>query len=234
MCLGYGIFEVRFRFVVMKMPIFLSDTGMTKEWNVIAVIFCLLHTLTALCLDGINNVFTVDSYGSEQFPVRVRNVTILVYDIHNRPSCHHGKVNVVMPGYFHIISGEVVTPKDFDLFSSNLVRATVRYGNMKICDNGESHMIIVPTRLWRLSHIFVRCFGLLHFFHKIFSELQKKVNFNPKLELPPSPSFLGVTLLDILKGDYYIKIAVDSNHERIVQFAIPSGFSALMMGLTPD
>uniref|UniRef100_A0A0K0DMD5 Uncharacterized protein n=1 Tax=Angiostrongylus cantonensis TaxID=6313 RepID=A0A0K0DMD5_ANGCA len=179
MCLGYGIFEVRF--LVMKMPTFLSDTGMTKEWNVIAVIFCLLHTLTALCLDGINNVFTVDSYGSEHFPVRVRNVTILVYDIHYRPSCHHGKVNVVMPGYFHIISGEVVTPRDFDLFSSNLVRATVRYGNMKICENGESHMIIVPTRLWRVH------------------ELQQKVNFNSTLELPPSPSFLGVTLLDILK-----------------------------------
>ncbi|KAE9417673.1 hypothetical protein Angca_000492, partial [Angiostrongylus cantonensis] len=191
------------------------------------------------CLDGINNVFTVDSYGSEHFPVRVRNVTILVYDIHYRPSCHHGKVNVVMPGYFHIISGEVVTPRDFDLFSSNLVRATVRYGNMKICENGESHMIIVPTRLWRVHGFYFKETmipdDILHLLQKTgihtLAELQQKVNFNSTLELPPSPSFLGVTLLDILKGDYYIKIAVDSNHERIVQFAIPSGFTALMMGL---
>lgn len=47
-----------------------------------------------------------------------------------------------------LVLGEVEVPKDYDLFSSNLVRATVRLGNMKICEEGESGMIIVPNKLW--------------------------------------------------------------------------------------
>ncbi|KHJ91893.1 hypothetical protein OESDEN_08229 [Oesophagostomum dentatum] len=115
---------------------------------IVAVICSIIHFVKSQCVDGVHNVITVDSYGNAKLPVRVRNVTILVYDINYRPSCHKGKVNVVLPGYFHIISGEVEVPKDYDLASSNLVRATVQLGGMKLCDEGKSGMVIVPSKYW--------------------------------------------------------------------------------------
>ncbi|VDK47485.1 unnamed protein product [Cylicostephanus goldi] len=66
------------------------------------------------------------------------------------------------------------------------------------------------------------------------TELQEKLNFNSTLELPPSPSFLGITLLDLLRGEYYIKMALDVNKEKIMEFAMPTGFTALKMGLRED
>ncbi|VDL75532.1 unnamed protein product [Nippostrongylus brasiliensis] len=213
-----------------------------KSWGV-AVLYSILQTIASQCLDGVHNVITVDSYGSEKIPVRVRNVTILVYDIHYRPSCHNGKVNVLLPGYFHIVSGDLVTPKDFDLFKSNLVRATVSLGSMKICDNGESGMIIVPNKLCSFDITTVIPPEMCRIFQKkgthTLKELQDKLKFNSTLELPPSPSFLGITLLDLLKihffqGEYFIKIAVESSGEKIVEFAMPSGYKALKMGLSAD
>ncbi|VDO97209.1 unnamed protein product [Heligmosomoides polygyrus] len=191
-----------------------------NSWGV-AVLFSIFHTYRLNFPD--------------KLPVRVRNVTILVYDIHYRPSCHGGDVNVLLPGYFHIISGEkslslsreVHTPKDFDLFKSNLVRASVRLGSLNICDNGESGMIIIPNKLCGPRNF-------LNLIPLFTSEMQEKLNFNSTLELPPSPSFLGVTLLDLLKGEYNIKISVDSNNEKIVEFAMPAGSKALKMGLIDD
>ncbi|EYC00256.1 hypothetical protein Y032_0117g699 [Ancylostoma ceylanicum] len=210
--------------------------GMHK-WG-ITVLLSLIHSATSQCLDGVHNVITVDSYGSAKLPVRVRNITILVYDIHYRPSCHNGQVNVLLPGYFHIISGEVEVPKDYDLFSNNLVRATVRLGNTKICEEGDSGMIIVPNKL---CHFDVKtvippeiCRVLQKKGTHTLAELQEKLNFNSTLELPPSPSFLGITLLDLLKGEYYIKISLEVEHEKIMEFAMPSGFKALKMGLQDD
>ncbi|RCN32914.1 hypothetical protein ANCCAN_21263 [Ancylostoma caninum] len=202
------------------------------------------------CLWGSSSRFS-------KLPVRVRNITILVYDIHYRPSCHNGQVNVLLPGYFHIISGEVEVPKDYDLFSTNLVRATVRLGNTKICEEGESGMIIVPNKLCEkgpqqqkfdfkecpllFSHFDIKtvippeiCRILQKKGTHTLTELQEKLNFNSTLELPPSPSFLGITLLDLLKGEYFIKISLDVEHEKIMEFAMPSGFKALKMGLQDD
>ncbi|KHJ91892.1 hypothetical protein OESDEN_08228 [Oesophagostomum dentatum] len=66
------------------------------------------------------------------------------------------------------------------------------------------------------------------------TELQEKLNFNSTLELPPSPSFLGITLLDFLKGEYRMKIELDVEKEKIMEFAFPSGFKPLNMGLQED
>ncbi|KAK6035632.1 hypothetical protein COOONC_26863 [Cooperia oncophora] len=66
------------------------------------------------------------------------------------------------------------------------------------------------------------------------SEMQDKLKFNSTLELPPSPSFLGITLLDLLKGEYFIKISIESDDKQIAEFAMPTGFKALKMGLSED
>ncbi|VDO21642.1 unnamed protein product [Haemonchus placei] len=209
-----------------------------SSWDVAILFLSIFHTIASQCIDGVHNVITVDSYGSGKLPVRIRNITILVYDIHYRPSCHKGKVNVLLPGYFHIISGEVETPRDFDLFESNLVRATVHLGSTKICHNGESGMIIIPSRLCQFDIKTVippdMCRILQSKGTHTLKEMQDKLNFNSTLELPPSPSFLGITLLDLLKGEYFIKIAIDSDHKQIAEFAMPSGFKALKMGLSED
>ncbi|KAK6737534.1 hypothetical protein RB195_019937 [Necator americanus] len=207
------------------------------SWGV-AVFLSIIHYVASQCLDGVHNVITVDSYGSAKLPVRVRNITILVYDIHYRPSCHHGQVNVVLPGYFKLISGELEVPKDYDLFSSNLVRATVKLGGTSICDNGDSGMIIVPSKLCHFDIKNVIPAEICRILQKkgthTLKELEEKINFNSTLELPPSPSFLGITLLDLLKGEYYIKVALEVEHNKIMEIAMPSGFKALKMGLQED
>ncbi|PIO71020.1 hypothetical protein TELCIR_07092 [Teladorsagia circumcincta] len=135
-------------------------------------------------------------------------------------------------------SGEVDTPKDFDLFASNLVRATVHLGTTKICHNGESGMIIIPNRICQFDITTVIPPEMCRILQKkgihTLPEMEKKLNFNSTLELPPSPSFLGITLLDLLKGEYFIKIDVEAGHQKIVEFAMPSGFKALKMGLSED
>ncbi|CAJ0607240.1 unnamed protein product [Cylicocyclus nassatus] len=208
-------------------------------WDaVVLLIVSLINNAKTQCVDGVNNVITVDSYGDQKLPVRVRNITILVYDIHYKPSCHRGKVNVVLPGYFHIVSGEVEVPKDYDLLPSNLVRATIKLGNRMLCNEGKSGMIIVPSWLCHFNISTVIPEDICRILQKkglhTLTELQEKLNFNSTLELPPSPSFLGITLLDLLRGEYYIKMALDVNKEKIMEFAMPTGFTALKMGLRDD
>ncbi|UMM16188.1 hypothetical protein L5515_013303 [Caenorhabditis briggsae] len=63
-------------------------------------------------------------------------------------------------------------------------------------------------------------------------ELEKKNDFNATLEIPASPSFLGISLLDVLKGNYRIKISIASEGKKIVEFALPTGYKDLKMGMS--
>ncbi|CAJ0607239.1 unnamed protein product [Cylicocyclus nassatus] len=202
------------------------------------VLLNIFYCIASECIDGVDNILSADSYGNKNLPVKVRNVKILVYDIDGQPSCHKNKVNVVLPGYFHIISGEVEVPKNYDLFASNVVRATVKFGSTDICDNGKSGMLIVPARFCHFDIATVIPENICHLLQKkglhTLKELEEKLKFNSTFQLPPSPSFLGITLLDLLKGEYRIKVALDVDDEKIMEFAMPSGFKAIKIGLDDD
>ncbi|CAI4226406.1 unnamed protein product [Auanema sp. JU1783] len=186
------------------------------------------------CIDGIDNVIHVDSYG-EKLHVEVRNIVILVYDINMNPSCSEGKVNVVLPGYFHIISGEVINNHGYDLFKSGIVKASVALNDRDLCLDGSSTYVFIPNKFCRFKITsFVpsdMCLLLQQKGNHTLEEVEEKLNFNSKLELPPSPSFLGVELLSLLKGNYKIKITIFSEGEMIVQFTIPSNYTSIQMGL---
>ncbi|CAB3404543.1 unnamed protein product [Caenorhabditis bovis] len=192
----------------------------------------------SVCRDGVHNVFTIDSIGNDSLPVIVRNITIFVYDVDMKPSCYNKKVNVVLPGYFVIKSGEVETSRDFDVVKSGDVAVSIALDGDNICLNGHSDMVIVPDSLCNFemcSFVPVDICELLETkgLHTL-EELEEKKAFNATLELPPSPNFLGISLLDILKGNYRIKIAIKSNGEKIAEFAIPTGYIDLKMGMRED
>lgn len=112
--------------------------------------------------------------------------------------------------------GQVEVPKDYDLFKGSQARASVSLNEREICLNGHSAMFIVPNRLWwehsnfqnkwsSWSHFEVTSF-IPHDICRLLQqkgvhtleELEDKLKFNRTLELPPSPSFLGIKLLDLL------------------------------------
>ncbi|EFO83323.1 hypothetical protein CRE_13618 [Caenorhabditis remanei] len=239
------------------------------------------------CRDGVHNVITIDSYGNETLPVEVRKIRIHVYDHDMKPSCYKRKVNVVMPGWFKIKSGEVDTSRDYDIVKDGAVSVSVSLDGDHICLNGHSDMFIVPESLWWVINTGRRMSGTRHRhqdlpvcvplcpnaslglfirmspqsssqpnFSPIFSsfemstfvpkdicetlqqkglhtleEIEKKTGFNSTLEIPASPSFLGISLLDVLKGNYRIKISIASEGKKIVEFALPTGYTDLKMGL---
>ncbi|CCD69219.2 uncharacterized protein CELE_T05A7.1 [Caenorhabditis elegans] len=187
------------------------------------------------CRDGVHNVITVDSYGNETLPVEIRNIRIHVYDHDMKPSCYKRKVNVVMPGWFVIKSGEVDTSRDFDVVKDGAVSVSVALDGDHICLNGHSDMFIVPESLcnFEMSSFFPVdiCKTLQQKGLHTLKELETKNAFNATLELPASPSFLGISLLDVMKGNYRIKISIASEGKKIVEFALPTGYTDLKMGL---
>ncbi|CAJ0941579.1 unnamed protein product, partial [Mesorhabditis belari] len=188
------------------------------------------------CRDGVDNVFTVNSFGNDNLPVTVRDVVIRVNDIYNKPSCHNNKVNIRMPGYFHIMGGQVIVPRDFDLINRRaIVRATISVGNKVICDKGAGGMFFIPNKLCRFRiSTFVPpeiCGVLQRKGTHTLEELWREVHFNSTQELPPSPSFLGISLLDILKGEYRIKLELTIDGERVLRLTMPSDNAPMQWGL---
>ncbi|CAJ0579183.1 unnamed protein product, partial [Mesorhabditis spiculigera] len=198
----------------------------------LALVFC--ASIVDSCRDGIDNVFTIDSYGDD-LPVHVKNVVIRAYDIFYKPSCYEGKVNIKMPGYFHIMGGEVLVPQNYDLFHHTMVRATVHVGEKHICDDGEGGMFFIPNKLCRFKMTtFVPpeiCRVLQRKGTHTLEELWREAGFNSTQELPPAPSFLGVSLIDLLKGDYKIKVELRIHGEPIVRIAIPTDMQPMQWGL---
>uniref|UniRef100_A0A8R1HQ09 Uncharacterized protein n=2 Tax=Caenorhabditis japonica TaxID=281687 RepID=A0A8R1HQ09_CAEJA len=194
-----------------------------------------LSIFTSKCRDGVHNVITIDSYGNETLPIEIRNITIHVYDHQMKPSCYKKHVNVVMPGYFVIKGGEVDTSRDFDVVKDGAVSVSVSLDGDHICLNGRSDMFIVPDSLCSFQMSTFVPVDICRTLEKkglhTLQELQEKNGFNATLEIPPSPSFLGISLLDVLQGDYHIKISISSEKKKIVEFAIPTGYTALKMGL---
>ncbi|PIC44018.1 hypothetical protein B9Z55_004532 [Caenorhabditis nigoni] len=188
------------------------------------------------CRDGVHNVITIDSYGNETLPVEVRKIRIHVYDHDMKPSCYKKKVNVVMPGWFVIKHGEVDTSKDFDIVKDGAVSVSVSLDGDHICLNGHSDMFIVPESLcnFEVSSFVPKdiCETLQTKGLHTLQELEKKNDFNATLEIPASPSFLGISLLDVLKGNYRIKISIASEGKKIVEFALPTGYKDLKMGMS--
>ncbi|KAF1764469.1 hypothetical protein GCK72_004417 [Caenorhabditis remanei] len=187
------------------------------------------------CRDGVHNVITIDSYGNETLPVEVRKIRIHVYDHDMKPSCYKRKVNVVMPGWFKIKSGEVDTSRDYDIVKDGAVSVSVSLDGDHICLNGHSDMFIVPESLcsFEMSTFVPKdiCETLQQKGLHTLEEIEKKTGFNSTLEIPASPSFLGISLLDVLKGNYRIKISIASEGKKIVEFALPTGYTDLKMGL---
>ncbi|CAI2334596.1 unnamed protein product [Caenorhabditis sp. 36 PRJEB53466] len=205
---------------------------------VVVVLFSVLFSTssTSKCRDGVHNVITIDSYGNETLPIEVRNITIHVYDHKMKPSCHKKKVNVVMPGFFVIKGGEVDTSRNFNVVKDGAVSVSVSLDGDHICLNGHSDMFIVPDSICSFEMCtFVPvdiCKTLQTKGLHTLKELEEKNSFNSTLELPPSPSFLGISLLDVLNGNYRIKISIASEGKKIVEFALPTGYVDLKMGLS--
>ncbi|EGT54549.1 hypothetical protein CAEBREN_11248 [Caenorhabditis brenneri] len=203
--------------------------------SVILLLTSVTSKTVSKCRDGVHNVITIDSYGNETLPVEVRKIRIHVYDHDMKPSCYKKKVNVVMPGWMVIKGGEVDTSREFNVVKDGAVSVSVSLDGDHICLNGHSDMFIVPESLCNFEmSTFVPediCQTLQQKGLHTLKELEKKNNFNATLEVPASPSFLGISLLDVLKGNYRIKISIASEGKKIVEFALPTGYTDLKMGM---
>ncbi|CAP32200.2 Protein CBG13418 [Caenorhabditis briggsae] len=114
-----------------------------------------------------------------------------------------------MPGWFVIKHGEVDTSKDFDIVKDGAVSVSVSLDGDHICLNGHSDMFIVPESLCN--------FEVSSFVPKDICEtLQTK----------------GLHTLQELEGNYRIKISIASEGKKIVEFALPTGYKDLKMGMS--
>ncbi|CAI5443012.1 unnamed protein product [Caenorhabditis angaria] len=188
------------------------------------------------CRDGKHNVLTIDSYGNKSLPIQVKNVKLLVYDHEMKPSCYKNKVNIVLPGYFVLVGGEIETSRNFDVIKSGPTSLSVSLDGDNICLEGKSDMFIVPNSLCHFELASFVPVEICKIIQKkgthTIKEIEEFANFNSTIELPPSPSFLGISLLEVLKGDYRIKVSIASEGEKIVEFSVPTGYVNLKMGMS--
>jgi len=78
----------------------------------------------------------------------VKDVRIHIYDEDDRPSCKHGKANIVAPGVFRIVSGSVHTDRHYDLLKSGLYKITAEREGEQLCREGRSEMFMVSDDYW--------------------------------------------------------------------------------------
>ncbi|CAD6198991.1 unnamed protein product [Caenorhabditis auriculariae] len=190
---------------------------------------------STVCRDGIDNVIKIGSIAND-LPVIAKNITLLAYDYNMKPSCFEKRANVVLPGYFKIIGGEVLTKKDIDVIKSGDVRLTVIKEDEYACKDGESVMFPIPNSLCHFEATTIVPIDICEVLQKsglhTVRELEIKKGFNSTLELPPSPSVLGISLLSLLSGNYQFVISLHSQGEKMVEVAFPAGNTKLQLGVS--
>ncbi|CAJ0584014.1 unnamed protein product, partial [Mesorhabditis spiculigera] len=178
------------------------------------------------CVDGVHNLLRIDSTEDVTLPIQLRDVQILFYDIYNKTSCHEGRPNLKMPGYVKFIAGEMHVFRHIENFDQIDVQPTISFMHLFLCRGGISPVPMFPNRFcnFKLSKYIpehytdiLRNQGV----HTI-GEMMTKSNFTEVLELPPSVSFFGVTLLRMIRDRYHSEVRMAIEEKPILHIKIPS------------
>ncbi|KAK0390293.1 hypothetical protein QR680_019283 [Steinernema hermaphroditum] len=118
------------------------------------VLFCFCATsASTACVDGVNNVFSLDDLSNGALPIIVRNVSVATYGEDKKPSCSGGddigRPNVPIPGIVRVLSGQIIVKEkvDFDLYEAKFtVEKEGWFGRFnKVCKDGKDGLIgVIP------------------------------------------------------------------------------------------
>lgn len=192
------------------------------------------------CEDGMQNLAEASSNPStiSEYPVVMKILRGKVYHPSSRPACHNGRATVLMPGIVKLFDGEMYVPQNnYDLIQSGTIRMTIESPSFDkpICINGTSKYAFFPNSLCS--------FNLCEFIgHELCTHLQtpgrhtirsleEKINFNSTLLLPEPPSILGISILDILSGEFSFVMTLETGGKDIVEVRIPTNQQFLQIGL---
>ncbi|PAV63348.1 hypothetical protein WR25_25470 [Diploscapter pachys] len=186
------------------------------------------------CEDGIDNLLTVAST-SKDLPIVLKHTTILAYDAQMQPSCYKGKPNVVLPGYFIVTGGELITKKDLNVVDNGQAMMSINIDGDDICSTGGSDKFYMPDWICQFEVTTLIPKELIevlqHSGTHTIEELQDKIDFNTTLPLPESPSVLGLSLIDLFKGIYKVRAVLVSNKERVVDVLFQEGGKPFQLGM---
>uniref|UniRef100_A0A915NQ03 DNA-directed RNA polymerase n=1 Tax=Meloidogyne floridensis TaxID=298350 RepID=A0A915NQ03_9BILA len=185
-------------------------------------------------------MFLYRTYGlkkKSKYPVKIKRLRGTLYRPNKEPACNENRATVLMPGIVKLLDGEMFVPKNnFDLIKSGTVRMTVNSPNFDkpICLNGTSQYLAMPN-----SCSFNLCEFIGNDLCKLLQtpgihtirELEKVLNFNSTQLLPDPPGIFGITLLDILSGEFSFSMFLETEGKTILELQIPTNQKYLQIGL---
>ncbi|CAD5228467.1 unnamed protein product [Bursaphelenchus xylophilus] len=192
------------------------------------------------CSDHVHNLVVANSDFSHQKPSYITFLTADIYNHDHSPSCAFGRPNVPLPGFVKFLDGELHVTKYYDVLKDGVLKATVRssFFEKPICLNGESQYLALPNSMCQfkisdfMNHDIVRVLeepGV----HTL-QEITERIGLNSTIELPEPPSFLGISLLDLLSGEFAFGFQIETNGQTVMDVMIPTNHKWLQIGVADN
>uniref|UniRef100_A0A1I8B6P1 Uncharacterized protein n=1 Tax=Meloidogyne hapla TaxID=6305 RepID=A0A1I8B6P1_MELHA len=130
-----------------------------------------------------------------------------------------------------------VPKNNYNLIKSGTVKMTVNSPNFDkpICLNGTSQYIAMPNSWCSFNLCEFIGNDLCKLLQKpgihTIRELEKVLYFNSTLLLPDPPGIFGITLLDILSGEFSFSMFLETEGNIIMELHIPTNQKYLQIGL---
>ncbi|CAD5220752.1 unnamed protein product [Bursaphelenchus okinawaensis] len=215
-------------------------------WLVSAVVFALAGYVSAKslatlnCSDNVHNLILANSNFSQGYSSYITFVKGTVYNHDYSPACAYGKPNVPLPGFVKFLDGELHVTKYYDVLKDGMLKVTVysSFFDKPICLNGISQYMALPDSMCQfkisefMNHDIVRIFeepGI----HTL-SEIKDRIGLNTTIELPEAPSFLGISLLDLLAGEFAFGFQIETEGKTIMDVNIPTNHKWLQIGVAEN
>ncbi|CAJ0607448.1 unnamed protein product [Cylicocyclus nassatus] len=203
------------------------------------LIFCALATLAFAahplvqelreypCVDGVNNVVTLEDIDTAGTKVHVDGVVAQLYDANNNPSCKKGKPMVAMPGLIRLVKGKIIVKEGTDIKRSAVARWTIKFKKLiktyTVCKDGVKDTILPIPNVDKVCKQDISDIGD---FAKVLAtpgeydleEILKTAGVNAKIKIPEVSGVIS----GAVKGNWQAALKFESEGKTIAHIKAPS------------
>jgi len=182
-------------------------------WIVCALLFTCGSLLADDCVDGVNNVITVENINASN-PIVFVNSTIGTYDSDGNASCYKSSANLYFPGEIMLLTGYINVTSALTLINNSIALLTIKKNSDlvgTVCQDGKSQNSFVSdedckydlcgneTALCKM----METPGVYN-----ISDLQTTANVNTTIQLPDLPDDLPSS---IVSGQWHLQVELQVN-----------------------